>query len=269
MMIIATDLDRTLFPNGEQEYDGSMDRFTELTNPSDFHLVYVTGRNERQILEGMDQFSAPPPEYAVAEVGTKVYRFSDGTLEEDPGYIDYIESKTGIWDPEKFKESLRWTEEIRLQEEEHQNRFKLSYYIDPGSAEKAVEEVHSRLEALNADFNLIYSVDETKNIGLLDVLPTHANKLEGLEYVRQKLGADKEEVVFCGDSGNDLIPLTSGYKAVLVRNALDEVRKQVEEEADRRGIRDRIYFARGTDGLNGYYVSGVIEGLEHFGIGEA
>lgn len=269
MIIIATDLDRTLFPNGDQEYDGSMDRFTELVDKSDFHLVYVTGRNERQILEGMERYSAPAPEYAVAEVGTKVYLFSDGSLDEDPGYIDYIESKTGVWDIEKFKDSLRWTEEIRLQEEEHQNRFKLSYYVDPGQSEKAVEEVHSRLQALSADFNLIYSVDETKNLGLLDVLPTHANKLEGLEYVRQKLGADKEDVVFCGDSGNDIIPLTSGYKAVLVRNAVEEVREQVEEEAKRQGIRDRIYFARGTDDLNGYYVSGVIEGLEHFGIGEA
>ena len=269
MVIIATDLDRTLFPNGEQEYDGSMDRFTDLMDKSDFHLLYVTGRNKKQILDGMDRYSAPAPEYAVAEVGTKVYLFSDGTLEEDPGYIEYIESKTGIWDIEKFKESLRWTEEIRLQEEEHQNRFKISYYVEPGRAEKAVEEVQSRLEALSADFNLIYSVDETKDLGLLDVLPTHANKLEGLEYVRRKLGAGEEEVIFCGDSGNDIIPLTSGYKAVLVRNALDEVRDQVEEEARRKGIGDRIYFARGTDVLNGYYVSGVIEGLEHFGIREA
>ena len=269
MVIIATDLDRTLFPNGEQEYDGSMDRFTDLMDKSDFHLLYVTGRNKKQILDGMDRYSAPAPEYAVAEVGTKVYLFSDGTLEEDPGYIEYIESKTGIWDVHKFEESLRWTEEIRLQEEEHQNRFKISYYVEPGLAEKAVEEVQSRLEALSADFNLIYSVDETKNLGLLDVLPTHANKLEGLEYVRQKLGTDKEDVVFCGDSGNDLIPLTSGYKAVLVRNALDEVREKVEEEAKRQGIEDRIYFAQGSDSLNGYYVSGVIEGLEHFGIGEA
>ncbi|MFP4424606.1 MAG: hypothetical protein ACLFP2_05270 [Candidatus Woesearchaeota archaeon] len=30
MYLIATDLDRTLFPNGNQEYDGSMDKFREI-----------------------------------------------------------------------------------------------------------------------------------------------------------------------------------------------------------------------------------------------
>jgi len=45
-MIIVCDLDRTLVPNGAEEYDGSLEEFYErVSGLRDAVLVYATGRN--------------------------------------------------------------------------------------------------------------------------------------------------------------------------------------------------------------------------------
>jgi hypothetical protein len=72
--------------------------------------------------------------------------------------------------------------------------------------------------------------------------------------------------VFCGDSGNDIFPLTAGFSGVLVRNA-DEQLVQKVREAMRDNPALKVYFARGGfRGLSGYYTSGVIEGACHYGL---
>jgi hydroxymethylpyrimidine pyrophosphatase-like HAD family hydrolase len=45
MFVIATDLDRTLIPNGNQPYDKSMERFSKIVQDYDCPLIYVTGRD--------------------------------------------------------------------------------------------------------------------------------------------------------------------------------------------------------------------------------
>ena len=74
------------------------------------------------------------------------------------------------------------------------------------------------------------------------------------------------EVVFCGDSGNDIFPLTAGFSGVLVRNADEQLVENVRSAmAENPGL--KVYFAKGGFmGLNGYYTSGVIEGASHYGL---
>ena len=87
-----------------------------------------------------------------------------------------------------------------------------------------------------------------------------------LEYIANELGADKSDVVFCGDSGNDVFPLTAGFSGVLVRNADDQLVANVKHAMD-KNPELKIYFAKGGfKGLNGYYTSGVIEGAYHYGV---
>ena len=76
----------------------------------------------------------------------------------------------------------------------------------------------------------------------------------------------KSEVVFCGDSGNDIFPLTAGFSGVLVRNADDQLVENVKK-AMQANPSLKVYFAKGGfKGLNRYYTSGVIEGAYHYGI---
>jgi FMN phosphatase YigB (HAD superfamily) len=87
-----------------------------------------------------------------------------------------------------------------------------------------------------------------------------------LEYLAAAFGIEKEEVVFCGDSGNDIFPLTAGFRGVLVRNADDQLVENVRN-ALKRNPALKAYFAKGNFmGLSGYYTSGVIEGAYHYGI---
>jgi hydroxymethylpyrimidine pyrophosphatase-like HAD family hydrolase len=113
---------------------------------------------------------------------------------------------------------------------------------------------------------IVYSFDSQDGKGLLDFLPASATKQTALEYVAEEFGAEKEDVVFCGDSGNDIFPLTAGFCGVLVRNAdeqlVENVKKAMDENTDLK-----VYFAKGDfRGLQGYYTSGVIEGAYHYGI---
>ena len=72
---------------------------------------------------------------------------------------------------------------------------------------------------------IIWSVDEQHGLGLVDVLPQKASKLHAIRYLMDQKGYLKSRVVFCGDSGNDLIVLTSDIQAVLVKNASEVVRR--------------------------------------------
>ena len=103
-------------------------------------------------------------------------------------------------------------------------------------------------------------------MGLLDILPRHATKIEALEYLRRRIELKKEDIIYCGDSGNDILPLTFGYKSILVRNAIDEVKNAVEEISIEKDIVDILYIAKGYKKLNEYYVSRIIEGLIKFNI---
>lgn len=267
MFVIATDLDRTLFPNGRQEYDGSMEKFRQTREQLKPLLFYVTGRNAEETRAGISEFGAPWPDYAVCEVGTRIYKAENNDLIEDTGWIEHVSSRTANWNLEKFKQELAVIKGARLQEEHRQNRFKLSYYIDePGSDDTRASEAEAILKRITPDAAVVYSVDETHNVGLLDILPREATKLAGLEYLRKRENIAMDNVVYCGDSGNDLLPLTFGYKAIIVRNAIDDVRREATRMATENGCLKKLYFAKGSNEGNGYYVSGIIEGLGHFGL---
>lgn len=265
MILIATDLDRTLFPNGKQEYDNSMPEFKKMVEENDITLIYVTGRNIDQIEEGITAYDPPLPAAAVAEVGTKVYTVIDGAFVLDEGYRDHIDRSTSGWDRQAIVKALDAIPGLRMQEEHNQNEFKISYYADEPPRMKEIErQLEEIVGESTPDAALTTSVDETVGVGLLDIMPRKANKMEGIEYLVRKMGVEKDRIIYCGDSGNDLVPLTAGYKAVVVANATDEVRRRVADTAEKNNVADKIYYARGNTRHNGNYVSGILEGLEHF-----
>ncbi|MGD9229111.1 MAG: hypothetical protein PVF26_21590, partial [Desulfobacterales bacterium] len=59
--------------------------------------------------------------------------------------------------------------------------------------------------------------------------------------------------------------LTSGLQTILVKNALDEVRREALETLSAKNMLNRLYLPRGNFwGMNGNYAAGVMEGLVHF-----
>ena len=154
---------------------------------------------------------------------------------------------------------------MQEQEPEHQNPFKQSYYVQHDMKDQVLKTVDERVKG-KFDEVIVYSFDSQDGKGLLDFLPASATKQTALEYVAEAHGAAKTDVVFCGDSGNDIFPLTAGFCGVLVKNAddqlVDKVKKGMIQNPDLK-----VYFAKGDfKGLHGYYTSGVIEGAYHYKI---
>ena len=266
MRILATDLDRTLLPNGKWEADGNaIDLFNELTQQQKVLVVYVTGRNLSLTENAIRQYGVRFPDVLCGDVGTSIRKYENGEWHSDEGWISHVHNASPRWDANTIRDAVADVGGMREQEREHLNQFKQSYYVDHERNEEILREVEERVKG-KYDEVIIYSFDSQDGKGLLDFLPASATKQTALEYVAEEFGCPKKEVVFCGDSGNDIFPLTAGFNGVLVKNADDQLVENVKKAMD--GNPDlKVYFAKGGfKGLNGNYTSGVIEGAYHYGV---
>ncbi|MDJ0807803.1 MAG: HAD-IIB family hydrolase [Gammaproteobacteria bacterium] len=266
MKILATDLDRTLLPNGHWPADaGAIDLFNELTQKHEVMVVYVTGRNLRLTENAIKEFGIRYPDVLIGDVGTSIRKYEQGGWKPNGGWDAHIRQTCPRWDAVAVCNAVAGIDGLIEQEREHCGPFKQSYYVDHDKSSTILKAVDEQVKN-QFDEVIIYSYDSQSGSGLLDILPKSATKQTALEYIAEELGANKSDVVFCGDSGNDIFPLTAGFAGVLVRNADDQliagVKKAVDENATLK-----VYFAKGDfKGLNGFYTSGVIEGAYHYGI---
>lgn len=266
MKILATDLDRTLLPNGSWKGDSeAINLFNELTEKQDVLVVYVTGRNLTLTENAINEFGVRYPNVLCGDVGTSIRKYENGEWKFDDGWTARVKLSSPKWDAVAIRDAVARVDGLREQESEHLNEFKQSYYVEHDKNEQVLNKVNELIKG-RFDEVIIYSFDSQDGKGLLDFLPASATKQTALEYVAEEFGAAKEDVVFCGDSGNDIFPLTAGFCGVLVKNADDQLVNNVKTAMDKNPDL-KAYFAKGDfKGLNGYYTSGVIEGAYHYGI---
>ena len=244
MKILATDLDRTLLPNGSWKADdAAIELFNELTKKHGVLVVYVTGRNLALTENAIREYGVRYPDILCGDVGTTIRKYRNGEWTFDDGWTAHVRRASPRWDAAAIHEAVSGIEGMRVQENEHLNQFKQSYYVEHGRNKEILEKVDERVKG-KFDEVIVYSFDSQDGKGLLDFLPASATKQTALEYVAAEFGTAKEDVVFCGDSGNDIFPLTAGFRGVLVRNADDQlvenVKKAMDENPDLK-----VYFAKG------------------------
>ena len=263
-LLLSTDLDRTLLPNGEQpESPDARSAFGRVAAHPDCTLAYVSGRDLGRVRAAIAEFGIPTPDYVIADVGSTIYR-ADGGI-----WGDWHEAIAADWaglDGEGLARMFADLGALQPQEPDRQGRFKLSWYtvadIDVAGLKAQMQ---TRLTAARVRANLIWSLDETTGTGLLDLLPASASKRHALEFLAERLGFAGEAVLFAGDSGNDLEVLASPIPAVLVANATAEVRAEALGLALAAGHPEALYCARGGYlGMNGNYSAGILEGLHHY-----
>ncbi len=266
-LLLCTDLDRTLIPNGPQpESESAREKFNALVASPDITLVYVTGRDRRLVEDAVSEYHLPQPDYVIADVGSTIYR-----LEQAIWYQleDWDQKISADWLGKSHDEiNLLFAElpHLKLQEASKQNTFKLSYYLSLDVDQRALmSEMHKILLGQHLRASLIWSVDEISDIGLLDVLPAGASKRHAIEFLMEHLDFDLSNTLFAGDSGNDLAVMTSPIKSILVANASEEVRDEAQQHALNLGLVEALYLARGgLLGMNGNYCAGVLEGIVHY-----
>lgn len=260
--LICTDLDRTLIPNGSQpESPAAKEIFKMLVSREEVTLVYVTGRHRALIEQAIKDFDLPQPDFAIADVGTTTYQI------DSSGWRQWGEWDTQIapdWQGLAHGEIYRLLSVfpvLRLQEKEKQNRHKLSFYVPlETDAQALAGEMDARLKQEGIKANLIWSIDEMAGLGLLDVLPASANKLHAIRFLMQRKSFLQKDVIFAGDSGNDLDVLMSDIPSVLVANA-DVDTKARAANANKASL----YIAKGGYlGMNGNYSAGILEGAAYY-----
>ena len=267
-LLLCTDLDRTLIPNGPQPESPNARHYLQaLVQRPEVTLVFVSGRHLALVEQAIDEYQLPLPNFVIGDVGTTIYCVdSSGRWAGEATWEQWIAADWNGQSHDGLRDVLTCFEALTCQEAEKQNRFKLSYYL-PGH--KMTDEldlaIAQRLASVGVKARLIWSIDELKNTGLLDILPQRASKLHAIEWLMKREGYDLGNTVFCGDSGNDMEVLVSRVRSVLVANSHQEVRARAFELARKNSAEESLYIANGGFlGMNGNYSAGMLEGIGHY-----
>ena len=267
-LLLCTDLDRTLLPNGPQpESPQARAQFAALVADSRLVLAYVTGRDRQLVQEALEHYQLPLPNFVIGDVGTTIYQIEpDGFWRTSSTWEERIGTDWNSKSNQDLRQLLANIPGMQLQEESKQNRHKLSYYLELDMDREAIiRTATTQLDAAAVRARIVWSIDEQAGIGLLDILPGSASKYHAISMLQQLQGFTDSDTVFSGDSGNDMEVLTSSIPAILVANSALEVQKEALNLAAACGHSAQLYIASGGhNGLNGNYSAGILEGLFHY-----
>ena len=115
-ILICSDLDRTIIPNGYQEESAHARAvFRQLAEDSNIFLAYVSGRDKKLILDAIEEFYLPMPDYAIGDIGTTLYRIINDNWQLSEDWSDEIGQDWKSLARGNLSEFLEDMEEIRLQ----------------------------------------------------------------------------------------------------------------------------------------------------------
>ena len=90
-LLLCTDLDRTLLPNGvAPESPRARPLFARLAADADVTLVYVTGRDAGLVDEALATWKVPVPDVLIGDVGTTIAERRDGAWVRWPAWDEAI-----------------------------------------------------------------------------------------------------------------------------------------------------------------------------------
>jgi len=245
--ILATDLDGTLIPlDGNEQNKQDLVTLAGRLNDNNIQLIYVTGRHFESLMEMQQKHQLPMPEWIICDVGTSIYRRQPaGDYQRIADYQEHQDRIISSLPIRTLQERVSSSVEgLRLQEDEKQGRFKLSYYTDADQLEQRYHQVQQKLDEWDAPYSIIHSVDPFNGDGLIDLLPADVSKAHALGWWVRHADLHPDDLVFAGDSGNDYAALTAGYRAIVVGNADRKLAQRVYEAHTTAGWKNRLYLAR-------------------------
>lgn len=260
--VLATDLDGTLIPlDGDQQNRSDLETLATRLVENDVAIVFVTGRHLNSVMEAIQEFHLPQPGWIICDVGTSLHeRGVSGDFEPVTAYWRHQDEIIASMPISELRERLISLEGLRLQEQEKQGRFKLSFYANAAQMDELAARIQKLLDQTNAPYSIIQSVDPFNGDGLIDLLPATVSKAHALSWWIEHTGRSPDDVVFAGDSGNDLAALTAGYRAILVGNADRELVQRIQTTHQEAGWQNRLCVAGAKA------TSGVLEGCRKFEI---
>lgn len=261
---LATDLDGTLIPLPEiPENTADLRAISTAREKTGMGLIYTTGRHFKSVLQAIEDFKMPIPDWIICDVGSSIYHRSSNGFERFNSYENHLLELSGGTHRDVIQTRLQSVNGLEPQSPDHQQRYKISYESEVDTVDQLVDSVNSMLQKDGLPYYCMGSLDPFLNRGLLDVLPKGVSKAYALLWLSSHADFQPDEVVFSGDSGNDFAALVSGFRAIIVANASKGLADRVRQELSSRQLDDRLYLARGQA------TSGVLEGCRFFGLIEA
>ena len=261
--LLASDLDGTLFPSRpDPRHARAVARLHALVGRRpDLALAYVTGRNLALSLQAVQQWRLPWPDFLCPDLGTAVYRRYGERWREDTRYRRRMERAMGGVTGEHLLAVLAEIDGGKPQDPPHQSPFKTSFTLAPGQpGRRTVAWVERTLRDLGYQLSCVTSRDLHSRQLLLDILPAGVDKGTSVTYLQQCLGLTSADVVYCGDSGNDLGAMRRSFRVVLPANADPELRRRLRETGCFDGTVPRCYLSPHP------HLWGVLDGCRYFGI---
>jgi len=263
MKIIATDLDRTLIPNGTATDNSSVANFTAMINENKFGLIYVTARNIESVQKAIVRYGLPIPEVIIGQVGSSMHTSINGKYQEVTAWQEHVNVASPHWNYDELIHVLSDISLLEMQDKKEQNQFKLSYTVHSlEHFSTIVPAVKDKIEThFGSDAEVTASRDLNANCVYIDILPSAVSKYKALEFYRLQNNLSIDQFLFAGDSENDLSLLESSYSVVVVKNAHPSVKERVIK--NKCGIPPIV--ASGRFELDGNYGNGIIEAIRILG----
>ena len=236
-LLLCTDLDRTVLPNGSQpESDGARSRFAMLAARPEVTLVYVTGRDRQLVRKAIANYCLPQPDYVISDVGTTIYEINDDSWQLWHEWQQEIAPDWAGLEHSDIRKLL--LDIVDLHCRNRQSRTSTSQVFMcpcmPTRKPCHTTSVNVSRPVASGPTSSGASMNRAQ-VGLLDVLPARASKKHAVSFLMQRNGFALDDTVFAGDSGNDLPVLVSEIPAVLVANASAEVRREALDQAAAQG----------------------------------
>ncbi len=235
--LIVTDIDQTLVGDST-----ALDELVCLLNSNKKKVGFAvaTGRTIQSAISVLEENNIPIPDLIISSVGTEIYYNFAGRLIYSKGWEAHISHQ---WKREKIIELLSQFDYLKLQEEDTQRRFKISFFLD--DSPDHLLEIKEEFAKRRLKVNIIYSKGQ-----YLDILPYRASKGKAIRYLAYRWDIPFENILVAGDSGNDEEMLKGELLGVVVSNYSPELEKLKD--------RKKIYFAGSP------YAGGIIEGIRYY-----
>ena len=240
--LLVSDIDGTLI-EPKLNNPGLKELKEHLTNRTDkMAFALASGRNLRLVKKIIDEQHCPVPDFIICSVGTEIYYTNGTDYILDKGWATFL---AGRWKREDIANRLKKVSWLRLQEEEAQNPFKISYYYD--------EEKYDHDQLIQVLGSGWYKINIIPSHGkYIDFIPKRASKGNAIKFLCRKWSIPLSSVIAAGDSGNDLDMFRGAVKGIIVGNRSLELAGYETTKS--------IYVAKNAAS------SGILEGLKHYKI---